>query len=178
MEKTTKPWAVGMTVLAGMARMAQNLNFAPVGALSLFAGARLRGWQAYALPIALMAVTDPFLGGYSSSTPFVYASFLLSVWMGTKLRRTESPVWIGGMALAGSIQFFLLSNLPMWLFTNTYAPGWRGLVADYTAALPFYRRTFESDLVYTAVLFGLHALLTRRVARAERVVPQPAESAA
>jgi Family of unknown function (DUF6580) len=174
MENATKPWAIGMTVLAGMARMAQHLNFAPVGALSLFAGARLRGWQAYALPIALMAITDPFLGGYSSATPFVYASFLISVWMGTKLRNTENPAWIGGMALLGSLQFFLLTNLPMWLFGHFYGPGLSGLLADYTAALPFYRRTVASDILYTAVLFGVHALLTRRVARAERVVPQPA----
>jgi hypothetical protein len=174
MENTTKPWAIGMTVLAGMARMVQNLNFAPVGALSLFAGARLRGWQAYALPIALMAVTDPFLGGYSRATPFVYVSFLISVWLGTKLRNTENPAWIGGVALVGSLQFFLLTNLPMWLFGHTYGPGLRGLLADYAAALPFYRRTFESDLLYTAVLFGLHAWLSRGVARAERVVPQPA----
>jgi hypothetical protein len=169
MESTTKPWAIGMTVLAGMARMAQHLNFAPVGALSLFAGARLRGWQAYALPIALMAATDPFLGGYSSATPFVYASFLISVWLGTKLRRTENPVWIGGMALLGSLQFFLISNLPMWLFGHYYGPGLHGLLADYTAALPFYRHTLESDLVYSAALFGLHGLLSRSVARAERV---------
>ena len=70
MERTTaRPLAIGLTVIAGLARMAQNLNFAPVGALSLFAGARLRGWYAYALPIALMAVTDPFLGGYSAWPP-------------------------------------------------------------------------------------------------------------
>jgi hypothetical protein len=174
METATKPWAIGMTALAGMARMAQHLNFAPVGALSLFAGARLRGWQAYVLPIALMAITDPFLGGYSSATPFVYASFLISVWMGTKLRNTENPAWIGGMALLGSLQFFLLTNLPMWLFGHMYGPGLAGLIAVYTAALPFYRRTFESDIFYTAVLFGVHAWLSRGVARAERVAPQPA----
>ena len=101
MERSTaRPLAIGLTVIAGLARMAQNLNFAPVGALSLFAGARLRGWYAYALPIALMAVTDPLLGGYSTSTPFVYASFLLSVWMGTKIRNTENPLLIVGTALA------------------------------------------------------------------------------
>lgn len=123
MEKTTaRPLAIGLTVVAGLARMAQHLNFAPVGALSLFAGARLRGWYAYALPIALMAVTDPLLGGYSTATPFVYASFLISVWMGSKIRATENPLWIGGMALAGSMQFFLISNLPSWLWsTGTYA---------------------------------------------------------
>jgi hypothetical protein len=177
MEKTAaRPLAIGLTVVAGLARVAQNLNFAPVGALSLFAGARLRGWYAYALPIALMAVTDPLLGGYSVSTPFVYASFLLSVWMGTKIRNTENPLLIGGMALAGSLQFFVISNLPMWLFYgNTYAHNLRGLAACYTAAIPFFRHTLESDLLYTAVLFGAHALLSRGVAPAERVVaPQPA----
>jgi len=170
-----RPLAIGLTVVAGLARMAQNLNFAPVGALSLFAGARLRSWHAYALPIALMAVTDPLLGGYSISTPFVYASFLLSVWMGTKIRNTENPLWIGGMALAGSLQFFLISNLPMWLWYNTYSHNLRGLAACYTAAIPFFRHTLESDLLYTAVLFSAHALLSRGVAPAERVVsPQPA----
>ncbi len=174
MENTTKPWAIGLTILAGMARMAQNLNFAPVGALSLFAGARMRGWQAYALPIALMAITDPFLGGYSSATPFVYASFLISVWMGSKLRKTENPAWIGGVALLASLQFFLLTNLPAWLFLGIYGHSFSGLMACYAAAIPFYRHTLESDLLYTAVLFGAHALLSRGVARNERVVAQMA----
>ncbi len=86
-----------------------------MGALSLFAGARLRGWQAYLLPLALMAVTDPLLGGYSFATPFVYASFLINVWIGTRLRRTENPMWIGAAALAGSVQFFLITNFAAWL---------------------------------------------------------------
>lgn len=167
-----RPLAIGLTVLAGMARMAQHLNFAPVGALSLFAGARLRGWQAYALPIVLMAITDPFVGGYSFYTPFVYASFLLSVWMGTKLRQSENPLWIGGMALAGSAQFFLISNLGAFFdprMSAVYPHTFGGLMACYTAAIPFFRGTLVSDLVYSAVLFGAHALLSRGVPTGERV---------
>src|SRR4051794_12455294 len=107
MQKTgARPLAVGLIVLGAILRATQALNFAPVGAMSLFAGARLRGWQAYALPLVLMAVTDPLLGGYSLATPFVYASFLISVWIGTRLRQTENPLAIGAGALAGSIQFF------------------------------------------------------------------------
>ena len=49
-KNTARPLAIGLVVLAALARMAQSLNFAPVGALSLFAGARLRGWKAYVLP--------------------------------------------------------------------------------------------------------------------------------
>jgi hypothetical protein len=170
MEKnTTRPLALGLTVLGGLARMSQNLNFAPVGAISLFAGARLRGWQAYALPIVLMAVTDPFLGGYSFATPFIYASFLLNVWIGSKLRATENPGLLAGAAIFASVQFFALSNFGTWLAPRGYPHTLAGLGACFTAAIPFFRGTLTSDLVYTGVLFGLHALLSRVVVRSERV---------
>jgi hypothetical protein len=171
---------MGLTVLAGMARLAQHLNFAPVGALSLFAGARLRGWQAYALPIALMAVTDPLLGGYSFATPFIYASFLLSVWMGSKLRKSENPLLIGGTALAGSLQFFVITNLAVFLAPSAhprYAHTFSGLTACFAAALPFFRNTFLSDLIYTAILFGAHAFLSRTVPTGERVTVSAAAAA-
>ena len=167
---TTRPLALGLTVLGGLMRISQNLNFAPVGAISLFAGARLRGWQAYALPIALMAVTDPFVGGYSFATPFVYASFLINVWIGSRLRSTERPWLLAAAAMFGSVQFFALSNLGVWLAPHSAYPHTAaGLGACYVAAIPFFRGTAISDLVYTAVLFGLHALLSRTVVRSERV---------
>jgi hypothetical protein len=176
MEKNSaRPMALGLTVLGGLARIVQHLNFAPVGALSLFAGARLRGWRAYLLPIALMAVTDPLVGGYSFATPFIYASFLINVWIGSHLRRTENPAWIGGAALAGSVQFFLLSNFGTWLAPGSvYGHTFGGLVNCFIAAIPFYRNTLLSDLGYTAVFFLLHALLSRTLVRSERVVPQAA----
>ena len=175
MQSNTRPLAAGLTILGGLMRMVQNLNFAPVGAISLFAGARMRGWQAYALPIALMAVTDPFLGGYSFATPFVYASFLINVWIGARLRRTENAGWIGAAAVAGSLQFFVLTNFGTWLspWQHTYPHTLSGLGAAFVAAIPFFRGTLLSDLFYAAVLFGLHAVLSRVVVRSERVA-QPA----
>jgi len=170
-ENTTRPLGTCLTVVAALARIAQGLNFAPVGALSLFAGARLRGWRAYALPLALMAITDPLVGGYSFATPFVYAAFLINVWIGMRfLRNTESPVKIGSAAAAGSLQFFLISNFGVWLrFPESYAHTLSGLGLCYARAIPFYGRTLAADLLYSAALFGLHAWLSRRVARAELV---------
>ena len=170
-KNSTRPLAVGLVLLGGLGRLVQNLNFAPVGAVSLFAGARMRGWQAYLLPIALMAITDPLLHGYSFATPFVYASFLINVWMGTKLRKTENPGWIGAAAVIGSMQFFLLTNFASWLdpVRSIYAHNLGGLVACYIAAIPFFRNTLLSDLMFSAAFFGLHALLTRTVVQSERV---------
>jgi len=41
-------------------------------------------------------------------------------------------------------------------------------------AVPFFWRTLGSDLLYTAVLFGLHAWLSRTVAHRELVAAQAA----
>ena len=173
-KNSARPIAIGLVVIAALARLAQNLNFAPVGALSLFAGARLRGWKAYALPLGLMAITDPFRGGYSAATPLVYASLMLSVWIGSRLRQTENPAWVGAGALAGSIQFFLITNFAWLAGSSMYPHTLSGVLACYTAGVPFFGRTLVSDLLYSGVLFGLHAWLSRSVSPRERVAVQTA----
>jgi hypothetical protein len=172
-----RPLGVGLTILGALARLMPHApNFTPVGGMSLFAGARLRGWRAYLLPLALMAVTDPLVGGYSFATPFVYASFVISVWIGSRfLRSTQNPLWIGSAAVAGSLQFFVITNFGVWLGTTaTYAHNMAGLAACYVAALPFYGRSLAADLLYSAALFGLHAWLSRKVSVVERVAEQAA----
>jgi hypothetical protein len=163
---TSRPLAIGLTILGMLARLVPHApNFTPVGGVSLFAGGRLSGWKAYLLPLVLMLVTDPLVGGYSFATPFVYFSFLVYVWIGSRLRATQSPLAIGGAAVAGSVQFFLITNFAMWLKpVSLYAHTAAGLMACYVAAIPFYGRTLLADLFYSAALYGAFALLSRRVA--------------
>jgi len=127
-------------------------------------------------PLALMAVTDPFVGGYSFATPFVYAGFLINVWLGSRLlRSTRNPLRIGAAATIGSLQFFIITNFGVWLrFPTTYTHTVQGLVSCYVAAIPFYGRTLAADLLYSAALFGLHAWLSNRVAVSERIAVQTA----
>lgn len=169
-----RPLAIGLVVLGALVRITQHWNFAPVGALSLFAGARLRGWKAWALPLALMAITDPLLGGYNAATPLVYASLLVNVWIGTRLRNSENPLAIGGAAIAGSVQFFLLTNFAWLGASSMYPHSLAGVLACYSAGVPFFWRTLASDLFYSGVLFGLHAWLSRTLVRSERIAPQAA----
>jgi hypothetical protein len=173
--------ALLLTILSGLARLLPHPpNFTPVGAMSLFSGARLRGWWAYLVPLAMMAITDPLLHavygipGYTKASPVIYASFLINVWIGRRLAVSENPIRIGGAAFLCSLQFFLLTNLAVWYSSNFYAHSASGLAACFSAAIPFWGRTLAGDLVFTAVLFGLHAYLSRRVAPNERAELQTA----
>ena len=167
-KSNVRPYALALAVLAGLTRlMPHPPNFTAIGGASLFSGARLNGWVAYLLPLLVMAVTDPFVGGFDFTTPFVYAAILLSVLIGRSLQRSNNPLRIGGIAFICSLQFFLVSNFGFFLgFTDR---SMRALVLSYVNALPFFGRTLAGDLIWTATLFGLHYALTRTVASNERV---------
>jgi hypothetical protein len=170
-----QPKAITLTVVAALLRLVPHPpNFAPVGAVALFGGAKIRGWQAYLVPLLAMVVTDPLRslldGGYpaySWGTAVVYASFLISVFLGrTFLRNSSNPARIAAVTLLGSIQFFAFTNLATWwAMPSLYPRSAAGLGECYIAAIPFFGRTVLADLFYTAALFSVYALLSRRETR-------------
>lgn len=175
-EKKTgvQPWALTLTVIAALVRLIPHPpNFSPLGATALFGGSRLRGWQAYAIPLVAMLVTDPIRslleGGYPAytwGTLVVYGCFLISVLLGRMfLVKSVSPGRIGAVALAGSLQFFALTNLFVWFSSSMYPHTAAGLAACYVAALPFLAYTVLGDLFYSGLLFTAYALLKRRTER-------------
>lgn len=172
-----QPVALTLTVVAAFLRLVPHPpNFAPVGSVALFGGARLRGWQAYVIPVLAMLVTDPILShmagfpAYSWASLVIYFCFLVNVVLGRLfLRKSSNPGRIAGVAVAGSIQFFVITNFFVWLGDSAlYAHTSAGLMACYVAALPFFARTVLGDLFYSAVLFGAYALLSRRVAGGQK----------
>jgi hypothetical protein len=171
-----QPVAIALTVLAALVRLVPHPpNFAPVGAAALFGGARLRGWQAYLVPLLAMVLTDPIRsrieGGYPAYTwgsLVVYSCFLISVLLGRLfLRNSSSPSRIASVALMGSVQFFVVTNFASWL--GYYSHTWAGFVACYTAAIPFFGYTVLGDLFYCGALFGAYAWLKRYSHEAEPV---------
>ncbi|MBV9156071.1 MAG: hypothetical protein JO097_07395 [Acidobacteriaceae bacterium] len=168
-----EPVAFTLTVLAALLRLAPHPpNFTPVGSVALFGGARLRGWQAYCVPLLAMLVTDPIrskmegsYAAYSWTTLVVYGCFALNVLLGRVFLRHSSQVWrIALVALAGSVQFFLITNLFSWWGAGSlYPQTFSGLLECYVAALPFFGRTILGDLFYSGVLFTAYAFLRHRI---------------
>jgi hypothetical protein len=169
-----QPLALALTVGAALLRLVPHPpNFAPIGSVALFGGAKLRGWQAYLVPLLAMVITDPIrsrmegaYAAYSWGSLIVYASFMISVVLGRLfLRHSASVARIVSVAFVGSLQFYLISNFSSWAGAHSLYPHtWAGLIECYTAALPFFGRTLLGDLFYTGVLFTAYALLSRKLA--------------
>jgi hypothetical protein len=159
-----------LIVLAAASRLLPHPpNFAPVAALGLFAGAMLGRRAAWLVAFAALLASDLVLGFYHPmSMLWNYLAFGSCLLVGSGLL-SRSRTWArtGGAVLASAVSFFLLSNFGMWA-SGYYPRTWAGLVECYIAALPFFRNTLASDVLYSAVLFGGHALLARWFPRERR----------
>lgn len=177
-----------MIVLAALSRLLPHpYNFSPLVAIALFGGSLFKNkWQAYLVPIGAYLISDIILqatglmGVYSFAQPFViisqafvYAGMILVTLLGTSLHHPKA-VKILGYSLTGSAIFWVISNLGVWVGnyfaagTLTYEPGLT-LGMTYLRALPFYNvmstqlffNAFAGDLFYTALLFGVFALIQK-----------------
>ncbi|HSV87774.1 MAG TPA: DUF6580 family putative transport protein [Bacteroidales bacterium] len=146
---------MGVILFAAIMRLVPHYpNFTPVGALALFAGAHLANrWLAFSIPIAALLVSDILLGFHDMMIP-VYVSFVLMVAIGGLFRNNIRVLTVGGGALAGSLVFFLLTNLAVWMSGTMYPTTLSGLVQCYVAAIPFFHMTILGDLFYSGVFFG------------------------
>jgi hypothetical protein len=169
MNKTPTPpygnlWIIAMILLAAVTRIVPHpFNFTALGAMALFSGARVQdSRKAFLLPFAALFLTDLLLGFHASVIP-VYLGFGLYVWLGTRIRQRTTILKIGVSAIAGSLAFFLITNLPFWYADlQLYPMSLEGVRMSYTAGLPFLANQLAADLLFSGVLFGLHALATRR----------------
>ena len=76
-------------------------NFAPIAAIALFGGVYLSRKTALILPIAVMMISDIFIGSYNIGLMiFVYAGFLMCVLLGFWLKKHKKwQTVLGGSIL-------------------------------------------------------------------------------
>ena len=148
--------ALGIICVGAAMRLLPHApNFAPVGALALFSGYNLRGYKGIILPIGIMLVSDIFLG-FHDTVVFVYASFIVIFLLGRILGQKKFALHgarLFGTSLVGSVLFFIITNWGVWYATDLYSRNITGLMNSYTMALPFFRNTVASDIIYNFAFF-------------------------
>ena len=171
--------AIVLTILAVLFRVLSSTfhvwNFAPLGAVSLFAGSRLPRRWAWVVPIAAMAISDYLIDQDRYRPLFeltrwtIYATFAATTLLGPLANRPRFGRWLlPVLSLSGSTIFFLTSNLATWAEGQLYPLTFSGLIACYVAAIPFHGNTVVAELLGTAVLFGLAPIVERATQRVSR----------
>ena len=147
-------------------------NFAPVGALALFAGFFFRSYLIAAMvPVSVITISNLQLGGYENVWVMisVYVCFILPTLLGRwflKNRRGDlSAPRAFTFSFSGALLFFFVTNFTFYL--SYYPPTMAGFVDCYVAAIPFFCYTLAGDFFFCFVFFGGYELVTRLLMSAQ-----------
>jgi hypothetical protein len=165
-----------LVVIAVLCRLASAAfhwwNFVPMGAIALYAGARLPRRWAWLAPVTAMVFADLIIDYRAGRSLFElwrwvgYATFGALSLLGPLARGRNVGIWrYPGLSLAASTFFFLTSNFAVWAEGRMYPMTSAGLFTCYFMGLEFYGRTIAADLVGTGVFFGLGPVIERAVKR-------------
>lgn len=136
-------------------------NFAPVAAAAIFGGSVLPRRLAIWVPLLAMMASDLIIGLHNLVL-LTWGCYALTALASSYLLRKPNLVRGGVLTLSASAGFFVVTNFGVWLTSGMYAHTFAGFIRCYELALPFFRNTILSDLIYTAAIFGLYALALRQ----------------
>ncbi len=131
-----------------------------IGASLLFFGAK-RPLKEWIVPLVILGALDVYLTRVWYGLPVSPDHLLTVLWyafalaIGYLLVSKVTAIRVVSASLISAISFFVVSNFAVWLFGTMYDKSFAGLLQCYTMAIPFFRGTLVSDLVFTPVLFSI-----------------------
>ena len=160
------------------------MGFAPQIAMALFAGSISKDKRfAFLFPILSLLISDLiyqvlYIQGLSTIKGFYsgqWQNYLLIASItiiGFFINKNKiGQIFIG--SFAGAVYFFLISNFMVWIGggwdinNQPYPRSFSGLMLCYSEALPFFKWSVLSTLIFNGVFFGSYYLLGKSVLKKE-----------
>lgn len=136
-------------------------NMIPIFSVLLFFGA-CRPMREFGIAVLGLIGIDIFITTYHYGYKLVpdqaltWMWYLIAVNLGANaLNKVISLRRVVGSSLLLSVSFFVASNFSVWFEWHMYPKTLSGLLACYTAALPFFRNSVAAELISSGLLFGL-----------------------
>jgi len=125
-------------------------NFTPVIAFGILAGYYLKNvFYGYSLIILSMILGDLIIG-FHNLILFTYLGLLFSVIIGKYIQQLKiKQIFLS--SIASAFIFFIVSNFGVWLMGGFYELTLQDLVKCYVAAIPFFRSTLISTIIFAFV---------------------------
>lgn len=148
-----------MVVIGVMLRFSSEIpNFTPMFAIALFSGYMFKNRiLAFGTPLLIQLFSDYFIG-FHQDIFAVYLSFGLISLLGYLNREKYSFKNSIVYSILSSVLFFIITNLSVWITSGYYTYSFSGLIEAYTMAIPFYRNTLISAILYSTIIFGAYSL--------------------
>jgi len=160
------------------------MGFAPQIAMALFAGSVSKDKRfAFLFPILSLFISDLiyqllYIQGLTTIKGFYsgqWQNYLLIASItiiGFFINKKKiGQIFIG--SLAGAVYFFLISNFMVWIGggwdinNQPYPRSFSGLMLCYSVALPFFKWSVLSTLLFNGIFFGSFYLLGKSVLKKE-----------
>jgi len=150
-KKNITIFLISILILSQFRLIDHPWNFTPVIAFGILSGYYLKNiFYAYSLIIISMVLGDLIIG-FHYLIFFTYMGLLFSVIIGKYIKQLRlAQIFLS--SITSAIVFFIISNLGVWLLSGFYEINFQGLLDCYTAAIPFFRNTLISTIVYVFVL--------------------------
>ena len=160
------------------------MGFAPQIAMALFAGSVIRDKRfAFLFPILSLFISDLLyqflyvqglttIKGFYSGQISNYLLIASVTIIGFFINKNKVGQIFAG-SLAGAVYFFLVSNFMVWIGggwdinNQPYPRSFSGLMLCFTEALPFFKWSVASTLLFNGVFFGSFYLLGKSVLKKE-----------
>ena len=141
---------IGLILILALSRLMPHPdNFTPIIALAIMSSYFFRNVNfSYVVMLFSMLLADFFIGFYSHML-FVYLSLFLIVLIFFKISKKMNYKNLFIFSFFGSVIFFLISNFGVWLVGNLYERNINGLIECYFMAIPFFKNTIISTLIFS-----------------------------
>jgi len=176
--KTLLLLVVYIFVIAFSKLMPHPDNFSPVLALAIFGGALFFRKKIFiAVTLAALFLSDFIFNNYihpeyiqnkdgivffSGYMIWVYLSIIAVVLLASVLLRKFSYIKLGGTVLLSAVIFYLITNFGAWLsMPEVYTRDFSGLINSYVAAIPFFRASLVSNMIFSFIVFALYDIVVR-----------------
>ena len=160
------------------------MGFAPQIAMALFAGSISKDKRlAFLFPVLSLFISDLLYQFLYSQGLSTIKGFYSGQWQNYLLiasitiigffinKNKIGQIFIG--SLAGAVYFFLISNFMVWIGggldinNQPYPRSFSGLMLCFSEALPFFKWSVLSTLLFNGVFFGSYYLLGKSVLKKE-----------
>jgi hypothetical protein len=160
------------------------MGFAPQIAMALFAGSISKDKRfAFLFPILSLFISDLLYQFLYSQGLSTIKGFYHGQWQNYLLiasitiigffinKNKIGQIFVG--SLAGAVYFFLISNFMVWvgggwdINNQPYPRSFSGLMLCYSEALPFFKWSVLSTLLFNGIFFGSFYLLGKSVLKKE-----------